>query len=133
VLVLRSPEQASRIADAAVRELVRLRFAQIAAGEPYDPDRHGYTIVVEPGDTVDAIERESGCSVSINALDEAREPLYLGAEVVEEHRGFYEVVFILNDDGFGIEIIVPKAVGVDAEILAMCARFATPALDRARP
>jgi hypothetical protein len=42
---VRSPAQASRTADPAMRRLVELRFAQICAGEPYDPDRRGYTII----------------------------------------------------------------------------------------
>jgi len=47
VLVLRSPDEAARIADPEIRNLVKLRFAQICAGETYDPDRHGYMLVVE--------------------------------------------------------------------------------------
>ena len=45
MLVLRSPDDASRIADPDIRKLVQLRFAQVSAGEPYDPERHGYMIV----------------------------------------------------------------------------------------
>ena len=45
MLVLRSPDEAARIADPEIRKLVQLRFAQVCAGEPYDPDRHGYMLV----------------------------------------------------------------------------------------
>ena len=37
------------------------------------------------------------------------------------------MVFILNDDGFGIEIFIPKTKGIDADLLAMCAMYAEPA------
>ena len=47
VLVLRSPDEATRIADPAIRRLVEMRFMQVCAGETYDPDRHGYMLVVE--------------------------------------------------------------------------------------
>ena len=57
MLVLRSPEHASHIPDPAIRRLVEMRFMQVCAGEPYDAGRHGYMIVVEPGDSVDAIAR----------------------------------------------------------------------------
>ena len=55
------------------------------------------------------------------------------AEVIEEHRSCYELVFIFTDDGYGIEIFVPKVHGVDPELLAMCAQFAVPASEIARP
>ena len=132
MLVLHSPGEVSRIADAEIRSLVELRFAQIAAGEAYDLDRHGYMIVVEPGNTAGAIERESGCALSTDSLGETRfsDPEFTpAAEVIEEHRSCYELVFVFTDDGYGIEIFVPKVDGVDRELLAMCAQFAIPARD----
>ena len=49
-------------------------------------------------------------------------------EALEEHSGCYEMVFILNDDGFGISIFIPKTGGIDADLLAMCAMYAEPVL-----
>ena len=135
MLVLRSPAQASRIADAAIRRLVETRFMQVCAGEPHDPDRHGYTIVVEPGDTVQTIKRQSGVSVLTDCFGEARFgdlEFTPAAEVIEEHRSCYELVFIFTDDGYGIEIFVPKVDGVDRELLAMCRQFAVPTRDVAQ-
>ena len=129
MLVLRSPDDASRIADPEIRNLVKLRFAQVCSGETYDPDRHGYMLVVEPGDTVEAIERESGCPMLRNTFDDARfgDPEFTpAAEVIEEHSNCYELVFIFSDDG-GVEIFVPKVDGIDPELLAMCRQFAVPA------
>ena len=129
MLILRSPEVASRIGDAEIRRLVEQRFIQICNGEAYDHDLHGYMIVVEPGDSVSALEEESGCPILRNLFDDARfgDPEFTpSAEAVEEHSNCYEIVFILNDDGFGIEIFVPKADGVDPELLTMCATFAVP-------
>jgi hypothetical protein len=129
VLVLRDPTLTARIADPRLRQLVELRFAQILDGEPHDPDRHGYLIVVEPGDTAAALEEESGCAIVHDTFGETRfgdpdfEP---GAEAIEEHACCYELVFVLNDDGFGIGIFVPKVDGVDPELLALCAAYATP-------
>jgi hypothetical protein len=136
MLVLRSPALARLIADPEVRKLVDLRFAQISAGEEYDPDLHGYAIVVEPGDRADEVESESGCALLHDVFGGARfgDPDFApAAEAIEEHAGCYELVFVLNDDGYGIEIFVPKAEGVDPELLAMCAQFAVPAPELARP
>lgn len=132
MLVLRDPALAGRIADPGIRALVELRFAQITGGEPYDPDRHGYMIVVEPGDGAAALEEESGCPVLRDTFGEARfgdADFAPGAEAIEEHACCYELVYVLSDDGFGVEIFVPKADGVDPELLAMCAAHAVPAAD----
>ena len=51
------------------------------------------------------------------------------AEVIEDRGAVYELVFISTDDGGGIAIFVPKADGVDSELLAMCRQFAVPARD----
>jgi len=40
-------------------------------------------------------------------------------EALEEHARCYEMVFILNDDGYGIDIFIPKVIGIDPELLAM--------------
>ena len=136
MLVLRSPASSRLIADPEVRKLVDLRFAQVFAGEEYDPDRHGYLIVVEPGDRAEELESESGCPLLRDLFGEVRfgDPDFTpAAEAINEHASCYELVFVLNDDGYGIEILVPKADGVDPELLAMCAQFAVPAPDLARP
>jgi hypothetical protein len=136
MLVLRSPNEASRIADPEIRSFVQLRFAQVCAGEPHDLDRYGYMIVLEPGDTIERIERETGFSILTDVLGDARfgDPDFTpAAEVIEEHRSCYELVFIFTDDGYGIEVFVPKVDGVDTDLLAMCAQFAVPASDLTQP
>jgi len=135
VLVLRSPDDAARIPDPEMRNLVQLRFAQVCSGETYDPDRHGYMLVLEPGDTVRTIERESGIAVLTDLFGEARfgDPEFTpAAEVIEDRGTVYELVFIFTDDGYGIAIFVPKVEGVDRELLAMCAQFAVPTRDVAQ-
>ena len=131
MLILRDPAMARSITDPDIRGLVEQRFAEICAGEPYDYDSHGYTIVVEPGDSVAALEEESSCPILHNPFENIRfgDPDFApSCEAFEEHSGCYEMVFVLNDDGFGIEIFIPKTKGIDADLLAMCAMYATPAL-----
>lgn len=130
MLILRDPALASTIADPDIRSLVEQRFVEICAGEAYDYDLHGYMIVVEPGDSVDALEEESSCPILRDLFDDTRfgdSDFSPSFEALEEHADCYEMVFILNDDGFGIEIFIPKAGGIDAHLLAMCALYATPA------
>ena len=130
MLILREPQFASRIADPGIRALVELRFAQIGQDEPYDYDLHGYMIVVEPGDTVQQLEQETSCAILHDLFDDTRygHPDFTPSfEILEEHHGCFEMLFITNDDGFGITLFIPKAEGIDADLLAMCAKYAAPA------
>ena len=130
MLILRDPTMASSITDPDIRRLVELRYVEICAGDPYDYDSHGYMIVVEPGDSVDALEEESSCRILRSLFDDTRfgDPDFApSCEALEEHSTCYEIVFVLNDDGFGISIFIPKTKGIDADLLAMCAIYAEPA------
>jgi hypothetical protein len=39
----------------------------------------------------------------------------------------YEMLFIQSDEGHALVILIPRASDIDAELLAMCAQYATPA------
>ena len=132
MLLLFDPSGVSRIADPELRNLVAQRFVQICDGEPYDVDMHGYMIVVEPGDSVAALEEECSCPILHNFFDETRfgEPGYAPSfEHLEDHGQCYEMVFILSDDGSGVSIFIPKTAGIDPELLSLCAAYAVPAIE----
>jgi hypothetical protein len=114
MLVLRDPEATRSIVAPEIRRLVEQRFLDISCEEPYDPDLHGYMIIVEAGDSVQDLEEESGCSLSY-------------FEVLEELDTCYEMVFVPGDGDFGIVIFIPKLEGIDPELLAVCAEYAVPA------
>ncbi len=123
--ILRDPAAAALITDPDIRALVELRFTQLIDDEPYDPEVCGYMIVVEVGDTVAALEQESGCPILGNFVDATRfrDPGYVpSSEYLDEHASCYEMAFI-----HGVDIFIPKVAGIDAELLAMCAQFSTPA------
>ena len=135
MIVLREGVATSQITDPYIHELVSLRWSQILAGEPSDYDRHGYMVVVEPGDTVEALEQEIGLPILHGLFDDAPfgdddfTPCF---DILEEHtdgkRRIYEMVFISNDDGFATTVFVPDSEGIPADLLAMCRSFATPAV-----
>ena len=130
MLVLRDPSVASSIADNDIRELVEQRFEDICAGEEYEADLHGFMIVVEAGDSVDVLEKESGCPILRSYIGNARfgdpefKPVF---ECLDEHDTCYEMVFVPGDGDFGIVIVIPKQECIDPELLAMCAEYAEPA------
>ena len=131
MLILRDPASVVRLTNPDMRSLVEQRFAQVCAGEPYNYDQHGYMIVVEPGDSVAALEEETCCGILNDPYENTRygNPDFAPSfDIMEEHHECYEMLFITNDDGFGITLFIPKAEGIDADLLAMCSEYATPAI-----
>lgn len=129
---IKDPSQVSTIPDPAIRSFVQKRFIDICdglAGEPFDPDLHGYLIVVEPGDTVAALEKESRCRILYNIFDDTHfgSPNFTPAcEFLDEYEFCFDMLFILSDSGYGINFFIPKQEGIDAELLAMCSMYSTP-------
>ena len=128
--IIRDPAETSTIADPELRALVEKTIRDLSPDGPYDPDELGFFLIVEPGDSLDTINSEIGFNILANRWTGIRfdQPDYTQSfECLDEHAGYYEVVFIISDDGFGIEVFIPKAAGVPAELLAMCVAYATPA------
>ncbi len=131
MIILHGPSLIHSIADLSIRALISQRFSQILSGEPYDYDQHGYMIIVEPGDSIESLESESCCSILHNAFDDTHfgdsdfTPCF---EALEEHSHCFEMLFILNDEGFAIDIFIPKHSGIDPQLLALCAEYAVPAI-----
>lgn len=71
-------------------------------------------VIIQPGDTVEAVEEELGFSPFQNAVDGSRFP-DTGYEPSWEWRidhGFcFEVVFVFSDSGFGEVLFIEKAEG----------------------
>ena len=59
MLVLRDSALTTGITDPDLRNLIDRRFEEICDGEDFDPDLHGFMIVVEPGDPVEVLERKA--------------------------------------------------------------------------
>lgn len=128
--VIRDPADATSIADPELQTLVQKTIAALSEDYPYDPDVLGYFLIVQPGDSLATINAQIGFDILANRWTGIRydQPGYTQSfEVLDEHAGYYELVFVLSDDGFGIELFIPKADGVDPELLSMCSLYAAPA------
>jgi len=66
--------------------------------------------VVEPGDTLPQIETELGFSPAQRPVD-----------VIESHPSWYELTYVLADDGFGVVLYVPKIPAIDETLKEVCA------------
>ena len=144
MLTLRNITLASTIADPDLRSIIEQRFADMSGGDEYDadletelePDHDLLVIVVEPGDSVQALESESGCPILHNLVGDVRfgEPGFTPSfEVLEEHAGFYELVYVPGDGDGGINIFIPKVEGMDPGLLAMCDMYSVPAPELTEP
>lgn len=107
--VLRDRESVAVISDPGLRGLIEHRVRALDEFDDYELSELVTFIVVEPGDALAAIDEQLGFPVLGNRH-----------ELIEEHAGWYEIVFVLSDDGYGIEVFIPKASGVDPDLLAMC-------------
>jgi hypothetical protein len=97
------------VTNAQLRALISQRTQEVieAAADTWEGFVH--FIILEPQDTTAEAEEVLGFPL-------LRRP----HELIEEHEDWFEVVFILSDDGAGVEVFVPKS-SVDPDLLAWCA------------
>ncbi len=57
---LRDPQQLTQIAHPEIKTFLRQRFHDICDPEPYNPDEHGFFILIEAGDTSEQSELATG-------------------------------------------------------------------------
>ena len=98
--------------DPELRQLISDTFARVADC----PEILGYILIVEPGDTQAMLDAQLGFPILANRH-----------EFILEHTHWYELVYVLGQDGYGIEVFVPKGIGLP-ELLAMCCLYAVPAV-----
>ncbi len=85
-----------------------------------------HIVVVQPGDTIEDMKAEIGFSPLCNPIDgiafgqNGFEPYWAW---LTDLGGWYELIHTIGDSGYAITLLVSKADGVPAELLAMCATF----------
>lgn len=110
--------------DTQLTQLLNARVGYLGADEG-DLLR---VVVVEPDDTLQMVDTALGSLLLANpyAAKTFGDPDFVPPfETLEEYAGFYEMFFIVGDSGTAL--IVPKEVGIDQQLLALCARHAVPA------
>ncbi len=89
-------------------------IAQVFANVSDCPEILGFILVVEPGDTI----------ANIDAI--LRFSILAGRhEFIQEYAHWFELVYVLGQDGYGLEVFVPKSID-QPELLAMCIEQALP-------
>lgn len=82
-------------------------------------------IVIEAGDTAEALEEAIPHSVLTDWADrDWFDPGFTPPwEVCESHPRWFEITFILSDDGFGVVVYVPRQTCTDTVLLNLCERY----------
>lgn len=115
--------------DMELRDLLARRFEQLGFVEGYDLGELAHFLVLQPGDTIEALDAALGFSVLTNFVDGTPfgDPTFVSsAEWISDHGGWFEMAYVLTDDGFGWIVFVPKVEGIDARLLSMCFDNALP-------
>ena len=126
MIVVRDLPTIDQISNLQIRELVQQRINDLG-GEAFDSNELGYFLVVEAGDTIEAIQAQVGFNILQNRFTGIRfnatgfTPSF---EFIEELPACYDIVFVLDDTGIGVEIFVPKEEGIDPDLIAMCRMYA---------
>ena len=85
-------------------------------------------VIVQPGDSLAALERELGFSVFINSADGSQfgEPDFSpGWEWIADHGHCFEIVFIFDDSGFAHVVLVQNSPMQNRKLRALCLSFAS--------
>ncbi len=128
-------------ADPCMRQLIadRAEFVRqevdASEGEYDDIGELISFILVEPGDTLQAIDAEMDGTFLVDHYGGRQfgDPGFVPCfESLEEHATFYDMEFIVGDEGFAVQVLVPKSTGIDPWLLQLCAEHATPVRGAAR-
>ena len=92
--------------DPELQTLISNRIDELAEFGPIDELAH--FLIVEPQDDLDAIDAHLGFSVLERPVD-----------VIERHARWFELTYVLRDDGFGVVVFVPME-GSSKPLLDLC-------------
>lgn len=99
MLVIRTAEELARAIEAApdtkLRDLLTAHAERLAEYSEYDLSELAEFVIVQQGDTLEAIEE--ACQLRLMADGQFLSPV----ELIAEHTHWIEVTWILSDDGFG--------------------------------
>ena len=131
MLILRDTDTVAELPDLRIRGLIEQRIEEISEDCPWDADELGPFIIVESGDTDADIEAETGFSILRSPYNDTRfgDPGFSPAfEFAESHDDqLFELVYVVSDGGYGYNILVVNAPGVDPALLAFCHTYAVAA------
>lgn len=106
-----------------LKRLIWKRVCQLGS----DAFEIAHFIVVQPGDTLEAVTEALSFSPLQNPVDGCVWPdpdFTPGWEWIKDHGGAYEAVFIFDDSGFGRVLLIEAGEDCETELLRFCAQYA---------
>lgn len=113
--------------DPAIRDLIAKRMVQLGQNVVGDLGNVVHFIIVEPGDHMSVIDKAVGFSLLVNLVDGTTlgDPYFVPSfEWIEDHQSFFELVYLLTDDGFGTIVLVHDHPGIEFDIHMLCLEHA---------
>lgn len=113
--------------DIALQDLLNHRVEQLVEDGGGDIAELAHFLIVQAGDDDQSVKAELGFSLLENLVDGACygspdfEPSW---EWIQRHEGWFELVYVLSDDGFGWVVFVQDDEATDADLLAVCREYA---------
>lgn len=95
-----------------VHALLEAHFERLAEYADFDLTDLAMFAIVMPSDTLDSIEADLGRALINDAGIFIRPP-----EIIQRHTDWFELAFILSDDGFGLVLFVPIESSTDAKLM----------------
>ena len=126
MLTIIDGEALSRVLDPTLRDLITLRISQL--GRNYDGPLEEVVCfhVVEAGDGQEQVAEAFGFSPLKNSVDATTlgDPEFQRSfEWITCHGRWFELVFLLTDDGFGHILFVPNDSGTEFDLHSMCLEY----------
>jgi len=113
--------------ETSLCKIINQRLTQLTEDGGGDVADIAHFLIVQAGDDDRSVKGELGFSILENLVDGARfgnpefEPSW---EWIMRHEGWFELVYVLSDDGFGWVVLIQDDEAVDADLLAVCREYA---------
>ncbi len=117
--IVRDLKSTHQISNPAIRELVKQRIQGLSE-QGLAIEDVGHYVVADASDTVATIEQHLGVSISTY-------------ELIEEFPSCFDLVYVLDQAGTGVELFVPKEEVIDTDLLARYRMFAFSSPPEKRP
>ena len=111
--------------DAELNQLMSAHIERLQECGDMDLGELVHFVVFEQGDSITDLDAALGFPIMTNRFDNTRfgQAGFMPSwETVEAHILWFECVYVLRDDGFGVVVFVPA--NTDSELLPMLQRYA---------